>query len=191
MRVQGERLTAPLWRQASPGESVTLESDAESPVKLSISRLGTPRGPVAASSAGYLLERKVWALDGTSASLDQTPVGAQRLVMLTLSHHGAPQGRLMIDAPIPAGFVLEELNLTPSELRNRFAVEGQVVTDPQERRADRLLVALAGNGRVRHLFYLLRATHPGTFRDPAASVEDMYLSSYRATTAEGQVTITE
>ena len=41
------------------------------------------------------------------------------------------------------------------------------------------------------LAYILRAISPGTFRQPAASVEDMYRPDYRARTATGTVTVTE
>ena len=41
------------------------------------------------------------------------------------------------------------------------------------------------------LAYIVRAISPGTFRQPAASVEDMYRPDYRARTAAGRVTVTE
>ncbi len=37
--------------------------------------------------------------------------------------------------------------------------------------------------------YIVRAVSPGRFRQPAASVEDMYRPSLRATTGVNQITI--
>jgi len=41
------------------------------------------------------------------------------------------------------------------------------------------------------LAYIVRAISPGTYRLPAASVEDMYRPDYRARTDTGSVTVTE
>lgn len=41
------------------------------------------------------------------------------------------------------------------------------------------------------LAYMVRAVSPGVFRQPAASIEDMYCPAYRARTDAGRVTIAE
>ena len=69
---------------------------------------------------------------------------------------------------------------------------GPVGKAAHEFRQERFLAAVDWTSREPfQLAYIVRAISPGTFRHPAASVEDMYRPDYRARTEVGRVTVTE
>ncbi|MEO0388859.1 MAG: hypothetical protein AAF281_15285, partial [Pseudomonadota bacterium] len=64
------------------------------------------------------------------------------------------------------------------------------VAEHTEFRTDRFRAAVDWRGPDRfRLAYLLRATMPGDFAHPAASVLDMYRPAFRAQTAPGRVRV--
>jgi uncharacterized protein YfaS (alpha-2-macroglobulin family) len=98
----------------------------------------------------------------------------------------------MVTDPLPAGFEIDNPNLIRGG--DLTGLEGlDLVSDVahSEFRQDRFLTAIdrMDNTPFR-LGYILRAVSPGTFHQPAASVEDMYRPDFRARTDAGRVTVT-
>jgi hypothetical protein len=96
----------------------------------------------------------------------------------------------MVNDPLPAGFEIDNPNLLRAgDLSSlSLGLEGDVTH--AEFRQDRFLAAVdRSDDTPFRLGYIVRAVSPGSFRHPAASVEDMYRPAFRAQTDPGQVTV--
>ena len=102
-------------------------------------------------------------------------------------------GRLVVSDPLPAGWEIDNPNLLRAgDVSALDWLEGQTSADMTEFRADRFAAALTWtSAQPFSLVYIVRAVTPGSFRHPAASVEDMYRPEYRAWSAGGMVTVTQ
>jgi uncharacterized protein YfaS (alpha-2-macroglobulin family) len=101
--------------------------------------------------------------------------------------------RLVLDDPLPAGFEIDNPHILAggdvSALNWLNLVSNPAHT---EFRADRFIAAwdLAPGGSTQFQFaYMVRAVSPGSFRHPAALVEDMYRPERRARTDTGSVEV--
>ena len=89
---------------------------------------------------------------------------------------------------LPGGLEIENFNLTDAKQWADVVVGGITLSDRssaaevqhEEFRDDRYVAALnLEKGRVAHVFYLVRAVSPGTYRVPPPLVEDMYRPEIR------------
>jgi len=94
---------------------------------------------------------------------------------------------LLIDL-LPGGLEIENFNLTDAKQWADVVVDGITITDRgqaadvlhEEFRDDRYVAALKLDaGQDAHVFYLVRAVSPGTYRVPPTLVEDMYRPEIR------------
>ena len=94
---------------------------------------------------------------------------------------------LLVDL-LPGGLEIENFNLTDAKQWADIVVDGITITDRsdaaevrhEEFRDDRYVAALKlDEGQAAHVFYLVRAVSPGTYRVPPALVEDMYRPEVR------------
>src|SRR5690606_9821436 len=86
-------------------------------------------------------------------------------------------GRIMVVDPIPAGFEIENPNLSASGDTTTFGWLSTDRADHTEARTDRYVAALTrdeGDSSEFTVAYSARAVSPGTFARPGATVEDMY-----------------
>ncbi len=106
---------------------------------------------------------------------------------------------LIVDR-IPAGFEVENLNLSQGPQGGEFSVEGTNIAeanaDPRivhtEYRDDRFVAAARLSGQKLELFYLVRAVTPGRYVVPAPFAEDMYRPELRGIgKAEPDVTVVD
>ncbi|MBL4629231.1 MAG: alpha-2-macroglobulin family protein [Roseicyclus sp.] len=161
---------------------------------LTLTRFGIPDGATEAFGNGYRIERQYLTLDGDSVDPAQVQHGTRLVTFLTIINTGAPEGRLMINDPLPAGFEIDNPNLLQSgDVRALQGVDFPYAPEMSEFRAERFLSAVDMRGGSDHirLAYIIRAVTPGNFHHPAASVEDMYRPTYRAQTASGRVSVVE
>ena len=95
---------------------------------------------------------------------------------------------LVVDL-LPAGFELENQNLDSAIKLDNFSVDQQPLSElieqtqikHQEYRDDRFVAAVDVNQhRAAHLFYLVRAVTPGSYKVPSPLVEDMYRPERRS-----------
>ncbi len=140
---------------------------------------GIPNRPLPATSQGFTIKRIFYTLDGKRANLTRVRqsdvlVAVIQVTAKTRTYHQA----LIVDL-LPAGFELEN-----ARLRGRST--GKMKWLPKlagaryiDKRDDRFVAAIdiGGRGRSFHMAYLVRAVTPGTFRLPAAHIEDMYRPS--------------
>lgn len=161
---------------------------------ITLTRFGRPDGATEAFGNGYRIEREYLTFDGIPVDPGSVAQGTRLVTLVTVLNTGAPDGRLMINDPLPAGFEIENPNLLQSgDVRALDGVGFGTFPEMSEFRTERFLAAVdmrGDNDRIR-LAYIVRAVSPGDFHHPAASVEDMYRPTYRAQTASGRIRVTE
>ena len=99
----------------------------------------------------------------------------------------------MINDPLPAGFEIDNPNLLRGgDIRALDWLDLNAEAQTTEFRQDRFLAAVDWRSDDPfRLAYIVRATSPGEFHHPAASVEDMYRPQFRARSGIGRVIVTE
>ena len=149
---------------------------------------GAPAYDEPAMQNGYRIERWFYTLDGEPAT---EFVQNQRYVaILRVTPEQERRGRLIISDPLAAGFEIDNPNLLRSGDISKLDWLQLNDAGISEFRSDRFLHAVTwGDKGPLQMAYIVRAVSPGTFRQPAALVEDMYRPSLRATTGVNTVTI--
>lgn len=134
------------------------------------------------------VERNYYDLEGQSLNPKRHQSGDVLLVHLTVRADQRIKDALVIDL-IPAGFELENQNLSNSLKTAEFKVEGKTIEEMQrynqvkhqEYLDDRYVAAIdLHKNQPEHLFYLIRAVTPGSYTNPPPFVEDMYRPYIRA-----------
>ena len=100
-------------------------------------------------------------------------------------------GQFMVDDPLPAGFEIENPDLSQSG--DTSDLSWLKVDQPThvEARTDQFVAAFRFSSDTASFStaYMVRATSPGSFVLPGATVEDMYRPDLRANTDAGTVEI--
>jgi hypothetical protein len=193
LQLDGAAVAAPITAISQDAAlSRRLENVGSRDEIITLTRFGRPLGATDAFGNGYHIDRAYLTLAGEPVDPSEVAQGTRLVSLLTITNTGAPEGRLMINDPLPAGFEIDNPNLLQSgDLRALDGVDMGLTPEMSEFRAERFLAALDMRGesdRLR-LAYIVRAVSPGDFHHPAASVEDMYRPTYRAQTASGQVRV--
>ncbi len=143
---------------------------------LTVTTYGVPSVPEPAGGAGYAITRSYYTLDGEPTTLDGIKTGQRLIAVLDVTPFGRGEARLMVSDPLPAGFEIDNPNLLSSgSLPALDALNFESDVTHTEFRQDRFLAALDRHSNAAfRLGYIVRAISPGTFHQPAASVEDMY-----------------
>lgn len=192
--VNGQPATGPLVRvldsAAEDPQVITNGSGREA--TLTLSTFGVPVEPEPAGGKGYAIARSYYTLDGQPADVAQVRQGTRLVAVIEVTPADGAEARLMVNDPLPAGFEIDN----PALLRSGdiAALDWLRTADTRmtEFRQERFLAAVDWTSpEPFRLAYVLRAISPGSFHQPAASVEDMYRPDYRARTAAGLVTVTE
>ena len=160
---------------------------------LTVTSFGVPVVPEPAGGNGYAITRSYYTLDGQPASLDGLHTGDRLVAVLEVTPFGRGEARLMVNDPLPAGLEIDNPNLISggSVAALDFLDLAQDVAH-SEFRQNRFLTAIdRTDNAVFRLAYIVRAVSPGTFHQPAASVEDMYRPDFTAHSEAGTVTISE
>ena len=139
---------------------------------------GRPLSPEPAESRDLSVER-VWR-DLSGKPVDPTKLKANERVVVTLTvHDSKPRpGRLMLVDRLPGGLEIENPKLVDGASAASFSwLPNAIQPTHVEYRDDRLLAAFDGGAGGKDglsVSYVARATTPGTYVAPAATVEDMY-----------------
>ena len=172
----------------------TIENAGSRDEVITLTRFGHPIGATEAFGNGYRIDRAYLTLNGDPVDPSTVAQGTRLVTLLTVTNTGAPDGRLMINDPLPAGFEIDNPSLLQSgDVRALDGLDVGYSPEMSEFRAERFLTAIDlrnGQDRVRFA-YIVRAVSPGDFHHPAASVEDMYRPTYRAQTASGRISVTQ
>ena len=192
LRVDGAPVPGPVLRLAHPGDAaVTVENAGDAPVPAVLTVTGQPEETPGAEGRGYRIERAWFTPEGVPVAPETVALGQRLVAVVTVTPERTAEARLMVTDPLPAGFEIDNPNLIAAGQVSALSWLGiEDVARHAEFRADRFLAAVDWRGdRPFRLAYRLRATAPGTFRHPAASVEDMYRPQFRARSATGEVTV--
>lgn len=177
---------------------ITLKNEGAAPLYLDVTAQGYPTKPLAPTSERIAVERALFTTDGRPVTTRQFATGEMFVVRLRVKAAQAIKDGLVVDR-IPAGFEVENLNLSQGPQAGEFMVEGVNVAQANanerivhtEYRDDRF-VAAARLGRPLDLFYLVRAVTPGRYTVPATFAEDMYRPEIRGVgRAEGEITVVD
>lgn len=191
--LNGAQVDGPLVRVANDASAPVVVQNNGAKTQITVTTYGIPSEPVAAGGNGYGISRSYYTLEGEPVTLDTVKVGTRLVTVLEVTPFNRGEARLMVADPLPAGFEIDNPNLISGGAIAALDWLGlQTDVAHSEFRQDRFLTAVDryDNSSFR-LAYIVRAVSPGSFRHPAASVEDMYRPDYRARSETGRVTVAE
>ncbi len=178
---------------------ISVKNDGATPLYLDVTAQGYPVKPLAPSSDRISVERAMFSTDGKPVSTSRGfTTGEMFIVRLRVKAPQQIKDGLVVDR-IPAGFEIENLNLSQGPQAGEFTVDGVNVAQANanerivhtEYRDDRF-VAAARLGQPLDLFYLVRVVTPGKYVVPATFAEDMYRPEIRGVgKAEGEITVAD
>lgn len=195
--VDGEAITESLFREyggarllSSP---VLVENLGTGSLDAVVAATGVPIVPEPAGGNGFSIEREYFTPQGELVDIATVEQNSRFVVVLTVTGTRTQAGRLVVVDPIPAGFEIENPNLSARDSVSRYSwlsVDNSALRT--EARTDRFVAAFDREERDEQRFkiaYSMRAVSPGTFFQPGAMVEDMYRPELFARTGAGQVEI--
>ncbi len=195
--VDGNKSDVPLYRRLLGGDvagrPLVVENTSTIPLDAALTLTGIPLDPEPAGGNGFTIERSYFNTDGTEADPNTVAQNDRLVVVLKVTADQARFGRLMVVDPLPAGFEIENPNISSSGDTSTYdwlTVERNVAHT--EARTDRFMAALNRTSEDPVEFqvaYGVRAVSPGRFVHPAATVEDMYDPDRQAHTDTGSVEI--
>lgn len=177
---------------------IALKNDGTAPLYVEVSAQGYPVKPLPPTSERISVERAMFTTDGKPVTTRQFATGEMFIVRLRVKASQSIKDGLVVDR-IPAGFEIENLNLSQGPKAGEFAVDGVNIAQANanerivhmEYRDDRF-VAAAALGQTLDVFYLVRAVTPGKYVVPATFAEDMYRPEVRGIgKAEGEITVVD
>ncbi|MBB3932148.1 hypothetical protein GGR25_003206 [Kaistia hirudinis] len=195
--VDGNKAAVPLYRKLLGSDvderPLVVENISDIPLDAALTLTGIPLDPEPAGGDGFTIERRYFTTDGTEADPATVAQNDRLVVVLKVTASEARFGRLLVVDPLPAGFEIENPNISSSGDTSSYgwlSVERSVAHT--EARTDRFVAALTRSSSDPVEFsvaYGVRAVSPGKFVHPAAIVEDMYDPDRQAHTDTGSVEI--
>jgi len=185
-----------LRKEAALAGGLAVKNLGEAPVWHSATVSGVPKvDQPPANKNGFVIKRAFYTLSGKRADLTKVRQGDVLVAVISGEAVSGERHQALVVDLLPAGFEIENSNLKGRRKKKEMAWLPKLArTVNEEPRDDRYVAALnlKGGSRKRAfaLAYLVRAVTPGTFRLPAAYVEDMYKPRFFGRDAMGSVTIT-
>lgn len=195
IEVDGATLTGQVFlrydQNTVENAGVTVTNKGNTPTEAKVSVTGIPATPPPASSEGFAITREYFLPDGTPADLETVRQNDRFVVVLRIVPTRLGSGQYVLADPLPAGFEIENPNLSSTAGVGDLAwlsVDSPVHT---EARTDQYVAAFRYFSEMKTLStaYVVRAVSPGTFVMPGATVEDMYRPELRANTDAGSIVI--
>ncbi|MEJ1992747.1 MAG: alpha-2-macroglobulin family protein, partial [Maritimibacter sp.] len=195
LKLDGNALTDPMLSFANAGALAAphvIENGGDAAMDLTITSYGVPDVPPAAEGNGYNIQRRYFTMEGDPVDIAEVAQGTRLVTLISVTPWTSTRARLMINDPLPAGFEIDNPNLLRAgDIRALDWLDVTTRTETTEFRQDRFLAAVNwGSKDTIRLAYIVRAVTPGSFRHPAASVEDMYRPTMRAHGEAGRVVVT-
>lgn len=163
-----------------------LTNTGAQPLFIELDLQGTPVLPPAPRSDAIRVQRSWYLPDGRAWDGGALRTGDLLVVKLRVSANQAVPDALVVDR-VPAGFEVENLNLSQSPDMQDWKIGGTRVADAmtnpaikhREFRDDRYVAAVALNRHPVDIFYMARVVTPGRFAVPSSMAEDMYRPELR------------
>ncbi|MDB5527069.1 MAG: alpha-2-macroglobulin [Devosia sp.] len=195
--VDGKDLTGSVYQRFDQehfdGASVTIVNNGTEATQAKVSVTGIPATPPEASSEGFTIKREFFQADGTPFDIDGAQVSQNDrfVVLLTMRASTTGSGQYVVADPLPAGFEIENPDLSAAGVGDLSWLPALDQPSHVESRTDQYVAAFQyGTDQAPFkVAYMVRATAPGTFVLPGATVEDMYRPELRANTAAGSIEI--
>ncbi|MGN6488075.1 MAG: alpha-2-macroglobulin family protein, partial [Devosia sp.] len=195
--VDGEPLAGTVYRRYDDlvleGAPVTVTNTGNAATEMTVSVIGIPATPPAASGDGFSISREYFLVDGTPADLSTVRQNDRFVVKLTAVPQTLGSGQYVLADPLPAGFEIENPNLLAGvggvgDLSSWLTVDTPAHV---ESRTDQYVAAFRLYSAAPSVTtaYLVRAVSPGSFVLPGATVEDMYRPELRGNTDAGQIEV--
>ena len=185
--ISPERLWSRTFDASELASGVRFSPQGDLPLYVSTDIAGVPRTAPPVDDHFVSIRRQYYTLDGKPWEPKPLKEGDALIVGLKLEARQAMPDALLVDL-LPGGLEIENFNLTDAQQWADVVVQGIAIADRanaadvrhEEFRDDRYVAALnLAQGQQAHVFYLVRAVSPGTFRVPPPLVEDMYRPEIR------------
>jgi uncharacterized protein YfaS (alpha-2-macroglobulin family) len=196
LSIDGQRIAAPLFRrfsgdrvEDSPVDIENLGSDELSAV---VAATGVPTEPEPEGGNGFKIERHYFTPAGDEVDPSTVKQNDRLVVQLIVTADHDFGGHLMITDPIPAGFEIENPDISTGGSVSSYDWLSTSTATHTEARTDRFVAAVDRDDNDSTdiaVAYTVRAVSPGVFAQPAATVEDMYRPDYYARTGVGTVEV--
>jgi uncharacterized protein YfaS (alpha-2-macroglobulin family) len=194
--LDGQKIAAPLFRRFSGDRvetnPVVVENLGSDPLDAVVSATGVLVKPEPAGGTGFRIERAYYLPDGTAADVSTVKQNDRFIVVLSVTSDHSYGGHIMIVDPIPAGFEIENPDISASGDTGAYDWLKTDTTTHTEARTDRFVAALDredGDPLDYKVAYSVRAVSPGVFAQPGATVEDMYQPELNAHSDAGKIEV--
>lgn len=194
--LNGEALAGHVYRRFEQTGFTTLDlvNEGTSATEAKVSVTGYPAVAPDANSNGFTIEREYFLPDGSRVDPQMSPIAQNERLVVVISVRPTDfgSGQYVIADPLPAGFEIENPNLSAGEGVSDFNWLKLNTPTHVESRTDQFVAAFRYYSEVETFTtaYMVRAVSPGMFVLPGANVEDMYRPELRANTASGSVEVT-
>jgi uncharacterized protein YfaS (alpha-2-macroglobulin family) len=173
------------------GQRFEVVNDGGDKIWVGATLTGIPAKDQPAEKKGFEITRVFYNLKGERVDLAKVRQSDVLVAVIKVSAAAAQPHQALIVDLLPAGFEIENPRLDrrdPEQMKWLPELAQPRATEPRD---DRFVAALDiwSNKRDYYLAYVVRAVTPGTFRLPAAFVEDMYAPAMYGRDAMGTVTI--
>lgn len=193
--INGEALTGQVYRRFEQAgfAGLDLVNNGSVATEAKVTVTGYPASPPEAASNGFVIERSYFLPDGTSIDPEAAAIAQNERLVVLISVRPTEfgSGQYVIADPLPAGFEIENPNLSAAAGVTEFSWLNVNTPVHVESRTDQFVAAFRYYSEVETFStaYMVRAVSPGTFVLPGANVEDMYRPQLRANTASGAVEV--
>ncbi len=172
--------------------ATTVRNTGDAPFYASISITGTPAQALPAGRSNMRIARRFFAMNGQPLNLDTLRSGTQFVVLLEGAAESGQQHDAMLQQGLPAGW--EVVARLPAGDVAGMPWLG-TLSDPVATPAldDRIAAALSLTRQepAFRLAWRIRATIPGSYELPGASLDDMYRPAFHARQNAGRITVRE
>ena len=196
--LQADRMFGRDFGSEELANDVRFTARGETPVFTVLDVAGVPRNAPAFDDSKVSVIRRWYRPDGKPWQPGPLREGEVLVVALRVEAREDMPDALVEDL-LPAGLELENLNLADPAQWAEVVIDGVTLSERggaadlrhEEYRDDRYVAALRlYRGQPAHLFYLVRAVTPGTYRVPPPRAEDMYRPELRGVGRVSPETIT-
>jgi hypothetical protein len=195
--LDGEIIDGPLYREIDGSRiaatPVVVENLGNDSLDAVVAATGVPIVPEPAGGNGFIITRDAYTPEGQLVDIATVGQNDRFVIVLTVTGDRARAGRLLVVDPIPAGFEIENPNISASGATSGYewlSVDNSAVHT--EARTDRFVAAFNRSESDPFEFtvaYSVRAVSPGAFAQAGASVEDMYRPELFGRSAPGRVEV--
>ncbi|MES5098702.1 alpha-2-macroglobulin family protein [Agrobacterium sp. BA1120] len=183
-------------------KSISGDELLQSPIKITnaskdtvtavVTTVAPPAQPLPAGGEGFDIQKTYYSMDGEEVNISEATQNERYVVVLTVTPKNDWQSRIMVTDLLPSGFEIDNPSLVNSAALSNFDWLPETEAAHTEFRYDRFVAAFdraSGDSSEITLAYVVRAVTPGTYDNPAASVEDMYRPQFSVRTATGRMEV--